>query len=129
MAERFAATQRPARDPVSAIEEGANPWGLTARRVPTAEESLKAMVQNRPAACCIFLEAYVGVLEYPETGEELEQEVGNHCLLVVGGDLLGPNYVTFDPFGMRGGEVCFWSAHNVKSAAPTAFVELSPRLE
>jgi len=129
MAERFAADKRPQRDAVSAIEEGAALWGLTAQRVPTAEESLKAMVRNRAAACCIFLESYVGVLEDPQTGEELEEEVGNHCLLVVGGDLLGPNFVTFDPYGLSGGEVSFWSAHNVKNAAPVAYVELCPRLE
>ena len=32
-----------------------------------------------------------------QTGEETEQEVGAHCIMVVGGNLLGPSYVAFDP--------------------------------
>lgn len=133
---RFAAAQRPSGgEPrphgtiVEELEEAATSWGLVAQRVPSAAGSLKTMVKGRPAACCAILEAYVGVLEDPATGEEVEQEVGGHCLLVVGGDLLGPSYVTFDPFGLRGGEVSFWSGHDVQAAAPVAWVELSPRLD
>lgn len=111
-----------------AFEAEASTWGFNTRRVPSAANSLKAMVRNRPVACCVLLKAYIGVLEDPETGEELEQEVGEHCLLLVGGDLLGPSYVAFDPFGLRGGEVSHWSAHGLEAASPAAWVELSPRL-
>lgn len=119
---------RESRAIAESLESAASSWGLDARRVPTAAESLKAMVKNRPTVCCVVLEAYVGVLEDPETGEELEQEVGSHCLMVIGGDLLGPSFVTFDPFGLRGGEVSFWSGHSVKAAAPAVWIELSPQI-
>lgn len=115
---------------VQALAEGAeervSAWDLTARRVSSATASLKAMVRNRPAACLVLLENYVGVLEHPDTGEEVEQEVGVHCLLVVGGDLLGPTYVVFDPFGLRGGDVAFWSEHELNAAAPVVCLEVSP---
>lgn len=127
--ERLSAAHRAGEGTVQALEEMAAAWGMQTRRVPSAAETLKAMVRGRPAACCIVLEGYVGVLEDPESGEELEHEVGGHCLLVVGGDLLGPNYIIFDPYGLRGGEVCFWSEHNVTNAAPVTFVEFIPRLE
>jgi len=111
------------------LEAAAGAFGFEVRRVASASESLKAMVAGRPVVCCGLLQAYVGVLEDPETGEELEQEVGGHCLMVVGGDLLGPSYVTFDPFGLSCGEVAHWSASNLEAASPVAWVELSPRLQ
>lgn len=100
--------------------------GLQAKIVTSAVQSLKAMVKNRPTVCCLFLEAYVGVLEDPESGTEIEQEVGAHCVMIVGGDVLGPNYVTFDPWGLAGGDVAYWSAHDAKVAAPLAWIELAP---
>eukprot|EP00439_Symbiodinium_sp_Y106_P039563 s2704_g4.t2 len=82
---------------------------------------LRDMVKNRMTACCVLLESYVGVIEDDHTGEELEEEVGSHCVLVVG----GPNYVTFDPWGMRGGEVSLWQSHSMAAASPLAWVQLS----
>lgn len=120
------AVPRPAAAPGEALLELAAKWGLQARPVASALESLEVMTAGRPAACCIALEAYVGVLEDPETGEEAEQEVGSHCALVVGGDVLGPNYVVFDPWRPGGGEVAFWSAHNLASNAPVAFIQITP---
>lgn len=111
-----------------ALEASADAWGFDLARRPSATESLKAMVRNRPTVCCVILEAYVGVVEDPESGEELEHEVGAHCVMVVGGDLLGSTHVAFDPYGLRGGEVAFWSAHGLQRSAPAAWVELSPRL-
>eukprot|EP00931_Biecheleriopsis_adriatica_P051609 TRINITY_DN29959_c0_g1_i1.p1 TRINITY_DN29959_c0_g1~~TRINITY_DN29959_c0_g1_i1.p1 ORF type:complete len:274 (+),score=59.85 TRINITY_DN29959_c0_g1_i1:24-845(+) len=103
----------------------AQTWGLEAKLVASAVEPLEGMVRNRPATCCVILEDYVGVLEDPETREEAEQEVGKHCVLIVGGDLLGPTYVTFDPWGAASGEVSHWPDHAAKSASPVAWVELS----
>ncbi|CAE7364212.1 unnamed protein product, partial [Symbiodinium necroappetens] len=88
-------------------------------------EGEKDMVKNRMTACCVLLESYVGVIEDEHTGEELEEEVGSHCVLVVGGDLLGPNYVTFDPWGLRGGEVSLWQSHSMAAASPLGWVQLS----
>mmetsp|Transcript_10909 Transcript_10909/g.19450 ORF Transcript_10909/g.19450 Transcript_10909/m.19450 type:complete len:272 (+) Transcript_10909:48-863(+) len=102
-------------------------WGFDAKPVASAVEPLEAMVKGQPTTCCVFLESYVGVLEDPETHEEMEQEVGNHCVMIVGGDLLGPNYVTFDPWGPTGGEVAMWPDHVVKTAAAVAWVQLNPQ--
>eukprot|EP00928_Gymnodinium_smaydae_P006936 TRINITY_DN12476_c0_g5_i2.p1 TRINITY_DN12476_c0_g5~~TRINITY_DN12476_c0_g5_i2.p1 ORF type:complete len:270 (-),score=51.38 TRINITY_DN12476_c0_g5_i2:196-1005(-) len=71
------------------LEEAACAWGFSARTVSTAAESLQAMAENRPVACCCFLHDYVGVSTDAETGEETEHEVGGHCVLIVGGDLAG----------------------------------------
>ncbi|CAE7868748.1 unnamed protein product [Symbiodinium sp. KB8] len=99
--------------------------GLVSCPVPSAVPSLQDMVKNRMTACCVLLESYVGVIEDEHTGEELEEEVGSHCVLVVGGDLLGPNYVTFDPWGLRGGEVSLWQSHSMAAASPLGWVQLS----
>lgn len=107
--------------------ELADAWGFEARPVPSAIETLDGMVLHRPATCCIFLDAYVGVLEDPDTGEEVEQEVGSHCILILGGDLFGPTYVIFDPWGPACGEVSLWPDHAVKSASPAAWIELCPK--
>ena len=32
-------------------------------------------------------------------------QVGAHCVMIVGGDLSGPSFVVFDPWGSQGGEV------------------------
>jgi len=84
------------------------------------------MVQGRPVACCGLLEDYVGVLDDPETGEEMEEQVGTHCVLILGGDLLGPSYVVFDPWGIGGGQVAYWSGHDVGKAGPAAWIQLAP---
>jgi len=110
----------------AALVEAAAAGGLESAPVAEPRECLEAMVKGRPVACCALLEGYVGVLEDPETGEELEQEVGSHCVLIVGGDLSGPSYVVFDPWGLKGGEVAHWSAHETKAAAPAAWIQLSP---
>ena len=110
-----------------ALLELADTWGFEARPVPSAIETLDGMVLHRPATCCIFLDAYVGVLEDPDTGEEVEQEVGSHCILILGGDLLGPTYVIFDPWGPSCGEVSLWPHHAVQSASPAAWIELCPK--
>lgn len=102
--------------------------GLSARPVNEPVECLQAMVRGKPVGCCAVLEDYVGVLEEAETGEEVEEEVGKHAVLVVGGDLSGPSYVVFDPYGAKGGELLHWSAHDLEKAAPSAWVELSPAL-
>merc|ERR1712048_1427964 len=98
-----------------------------ARPVASATASLKVMARNKPAACCVLLDAYVGVIEDPETGEETEQDVGAHCMLVVGGDLTGPRYVVFDPWGLGAGEISYWTAQDIEAAAPLAWIELSPQ--
>ncbi|CAK0823262.1 unnamed protein product, partial [Prorocentrum cordatum] len=123
LAARPGATRAGAR--VEGVVEAAAGCGLEARAVSSATESLEAMLQNRPTVCCVLLEAYVGVLEDPETGEETEQEVGGHCVMVVGGDLLGPGYVAFDPWGPGDGAVSFWSGHDAERASPLAWVELA----
>ena len=102
--------------------EVARRCGLGAEKVCSPVEVLDEMLKNRLSACCVLLESYVGVLE--EAGEEVEQDVGSHCLLIVGGDLLGPTYVTFDPWGPTAGEVSLWPEHAVKSAKPVGFVQL-----
>jgi len=101
-------------------------WGFEAKPVISALEPMQAMVKGRPTACCVFFDAYVGVLEDPETHQESEQEVGSHCAMIVGGDLLGPNYVVFDPWGPAGGEVTTWPDHVLKTSSAVAFVQLSP---
>eukprot|EP00933_Yihiella_yeosuensis_P069838 TRINITY_DN7688_c4_g1_i1.p1 TRINITY_DN7688_c4_g1~~TRINITY_DN7688_c4_g1_i1.p1 ORF type:complete len:276 (-),score=56.55 TRINITY_DN7688_c4_g1_i1:103-837(-) len=106
--------------------ELASDWSLQARMAVDAIDSLEAMVKSQMTACCLFLDSYVGVLEDPETGDESEQEVGNHCVLIVGGDLLGPNYVVFDPWGPTDGEVSLWPDHAAKTASPSAWVDLKP---
>eukprot|EP00438_Fugacium_kawagutii_P026900 Skav209546 [mRNA] locus=scaffold2497:166208:166981:+ [translate_table: standard] len=103
--------------------EVAQKSGLAARSVTSPVEVLDQMLKSRLSACCVLLDSYVGVLE--ESGEEVEQEVGTHCLLVVGGDLLGPTYVTFDPWGPSLGEVSLWQEHAVRSAGPVGFVQLT----
>lgn len=110
----------------SCIFEGADAWKLVASAVSQATDSLQTMVRNQPVACCALLEDYVGVLEDRETGEEGEVEVGAHCVMVVGGDLSGPSFVVFDPWGSEGGEVAYWSLHDLQKASPTAWVELAP---
>mmetsp|Transcript_159574 Transcript_159574/g.488318 ORF Transcript_159574/g.488318 Transcript_159574/m.488318 type:complete len:275 (-) Transcript_159574:50-874(-) len=110
----------------AALVEAAASGGLAAEPVAEPRECLEAMVRGRPSACCALLEGYVGVLEDAETGEELEKEVGSHCVLIVGGDLSGPSYVVFDPWGLNGGEAAYWSAHDTKAAAPAAWIQLSP---
>lgn len=109
------------------LVELADAWGFEARPVASAIATLDGMVLNRPAACCIFLDSYVGVMEDPDTGEEVEQEVGSHCILILGGDLLGPTYVMFDPWGPTCGEVSLWPHHGVQSASPAAWIELCPK--
>ncbi|CAE8629610.1 unnamed protein product [Polarella glacialis] len=111
----------------SSFLELAAAWGLDARPVASAIEPLEAMVKGRPTTCCIFLDAYVGVLEDPETGEESEQEVGSRCVLIIGGDLLGPTFVAFDPWGTAGGEVSLWPDHAAQAASPLSWVVLSPK--
>ncbi|CAK0823260.1 unnamed protein product, partial [Prorocentrum cordatum] len=124
LAARPGATRAGAR--VEGVVEAAAGCGLEARAVSSATESLEAMLQNRPTVCCVLLEAYVGVLEDPETGEETEQEVGGHCVMVVGGDLLGPGYVAFDPWGPGDGAVSFWSGHLATPAGPAAPAQPAP---
>ena len=97
--------------------------GLAAEKVCSPVEVLDEMLKSRLSACCVLLESYVGVLE--EAGEEVEQDVGFHCLLIVGGDLLGPTYVTFDPWGPAAGEVSLWQDHALKSAKPVGYVQLT----
>mmetsp|Transcript_82274 Transcript_82274/g.156385 ORF Transcript_82274/g.156385 Transcript_82274/m.156385 type:complete len:272 (+) Transcript_82274:81-896(+) len=103
--------------------------GLSASRVSSAAESLKAMAKNHPVVCCGILEDYVAVLADPISGEEAEQEVGHHCIMVVGGDLLGASFVVFDPWGPQGGEFVYWSAHEADKASPTAWIQLAPTTE
>jgi len=110
----------------TALFEAAHAARLAVRAVSSGVESLAAMVQNRPVACCVVLEAYVGVLEDPSTGEEFEEEVGLHCVMVLGGDISGPSYVVYDPWGPSGGEVAYWSLHDFDRASPSAWVELTP---
>mmetsp|Transcript_51634 Transcript_51634/g.102611 ORF Transcript_51634/g.102611 Transcript_51634/m.102611 type:complete len:278 (-) Transcript_51634:38-871(-) len=125
---RLATWSGQATDSGASVLEAANACGLVARAVPSPTESLRAMVNGRLVACCGILEAYVAVVDDPETGEELEQEVGAHAVLVVGGDLLSPNYVVFDPWGPRGGHVAYWSGHDATLASPIGWVELAPRM-
>lgn len=108
----------------SAGVEIAAAWGLEMRGVHSAADTLRAMLGNRLAVCCAVLEAYIGVVEDPESGEELEVDVGAHCVMVVGGDLLGC-HVVFDPFGLRGGGLAYWSAKDFESAQVARWVELS----
>merc|ERR1712008_32472 len=117
-----------AMDSGAALLAAASACGLVARAVPSPTDSLRAMVSGKLVACCGFLEAYVAVVNDPETGEELEQEVGTHAVLVVGGDLFSPNYVVFDPWGPRGGHAAYWSGHDATLASPTCWVELAPRM-
>merc|ERR1712048_725082 len=106
--------------------EAAASWGLSATAVDSAVESLSAMVQNRPAACCCLLESYVAVVEDSETGEEIEQAVGSHAVLILGGDLAGgPSYVVLDPWPAAS-EVVYWSAQEAQQAAPLAWIEFGP---
>lgn len=112
-----------------ALEGAAAACGLSAQRVASGVDSLKAMILGRPVACCVLLEAYVAVLEDPASGEELETEVGPHCLMVVGGDILGPTYIAFDPYGPLGGEVAYWASRDLDRAAPSVWVELSLPLD
>ncbi|CAJ1360226.1 unnamed protein product, partial [Effrenium voratum] len=106
------------------LMELAGRCGLRAQALASPVEALQDMVKNNLCTCCVLLESYVGVQEDPATGEEMEDEVGFHCLLVVGGDLLGPTYVTFDPWGCRAGEVSFVSDHAMNSSSPIGFVQL-----
>lgn len=98
---------------------------LPFRQVAAATESLEVMLRNKPAACFAFLESYVAVAEDSETQEEVEHEVGQHCVLVVGGDLLSPSFVVFDPWGAKGGEVSHWQQHSFDAAKASLWVELS----
>lgn len=117
------------QSPSESLHELASEWGLISSSVMSATESLKAMIKNQLVVCCICLEDYIGVVTDPETGVEAEQDVGTHCVMVVGGDLFGPNYVTFDPWGLNGGELVYWSAHNAQAASPTAWIELAPLVQ
>lgn len=110
----------------SCLFEAASSWKLTASAASQATDSLQAMVRGKPVACCVVLDDYVAVLEDAETGEEAEEEVGAHCVMVIGGDLSGPNFVVFDPWGAQGGVVVFWGLHELEKAAPSAWVELVP---
>jgi len=117
-----------AMDSGATLLEAANACGLVARAVSSPTDSLRAMVSGKLVACCVFLEAYVAVVNDPETGEEVEQDVGAHSVLVVGGDLFSPNYVVFDPWGSRGGHAAYWTGHDATLASPTCWVELAPRM-
>lgn len=106
--------------------ESALAAGLSASRVSSAAESLKAMARNCPVVCCGILEDYVAVVADSMSGEETEQEVGQHCIMVVGGDLLGPSFVVFDPWGPKGGEFAYWSGPEADQASPTSWIQLAP---
>eukprot|EP00747_Dinoflagellata_sp_TGD_P182359 gnl/TRDRNA2_/TRDRNA2_36584_c0_seq1.p1 gnl/TRDRNA2_/TRDRNA2_36584_c0~~gnl/TRDRNA2_/TRDRNA2_36584_c0_seq1.p1 ORF type:complete len:260 (-),score=49.97 gnl/TRDRNA2_/TRDRNA2_36584_c0_seq1:82-861(-) len=114
--------------PVEALLEAAHAMGLPARSVSSGVESLQAMVRQEPVVCCAVLEGYIGVLEHPETGEEVEHEIGQHCMMVTGGDITGPSYVVFDPWGGPGGggEVTHWRGDDLAHAAVVSWVELAP---
>eukprot|EP00913_Durusdinium_trenchii_P027812 g26078.t2 len=57
-----------------ALMELAERNGLASNMVASPVESLEEMLKNRLAACCVWLDSYVGVLEDPSSGEELEEE-------------------------------------------------------
>eukprot|EP00929_Paragymnodinium_shiwhaense_P010745 TRINITY_DN115695_c0_g1_i1.p1 TRINITY_DN115695_c0_g1~~TRINITY_DN115695_c0_g1_i1.p1 ORF type:complete len:328 (-),score=71.62 TRINITY_DN115695_c0_g1_i1:39-1022(-) len=113
------------------LVEAADAWGLTARAVASAVESLEAMTKNQACACCLFIDDYVAVLEDPETGEETEQEVGAHCVLILGGDLAGgPSYIVLDPLGSGqhpAGDISYWTSHEALKSSPSAWIELAPK--
>jgi len=110
----------------SCLFEAAQSWQLAASGASRAIDSLDAMVRNEPVVCCALLDDYVAVLAEEETGFEAEEEVGAHCVMVVGGDISGPSFVVFDPWGSKGGEVSYWTLHDLEKAAPSAWVELVP---
>merc|ERR1719265_2677352 len=74
----------------AAVFEAAAAWQLSSTAASRPTDSLEAMVRNEPVAVCVPLDDYVAVLENPETGEEVEEEVGKHCIMFVGGDLSVP---------------------------------------
>mmetsp|Transcript_45618 Transcript_45618/g.108575 ORF Transcript_45618/g.108575 Transcript_45618/m.108575 type:complete len:273 (+) Transcript_45618:68-886(+) len=115
-------------EPVAAVVEALQEGALPLEAEPVAEglHSVHKMVENKPTMCCLFLDNYVAVLEDDVSGEETEEEVGAHCLLVFGGDLSGPRYCVYDPWGDKGGSCSYWSAHEVKQAGPIAWLELRP---
>lgn len=123
---RHFAGARSASGRVEGFLEAAASCGLESHAAACATESLQAMLKNRPAACCALLRSYVGVVEDPDTGEESEQEVGAHCVMVVGGDLLGPSFVTFDPWGLGNGAISFWSLRDMEQAEVLGLVEVAP---
>lgn len=114
------------RPSASCLFEAANAWQLAASAASGATDSLEAMVRNEPVVCCVLLDDFVAVLEEADTGIEAEEEVGAHCVMVVGGDLSGPQFVVFDPWGAQGGEVAYWTLHDLEKAVPTAWVTLVP---
>jgi len=112
----------------AALETAAVSSGFELQQVSSPIESLKAMLKGKPTACCVLLENYIAVVEDPMTGMEDEKEVGASCILIVGGDLLGPSFVAFDPFGESGGEVNYWSMPDLENSKPAAYLQLSPIL-
>eukprot|EP00746_Dinoflagellata_sp_MGD_P166339 gnl/MRDRNA2_/MRDRNA2_96157_c0_seq1.p1 gnl/MRDRNA2_/MRDRNA2_96157_c0~~gnl/MRDRNA2_/MRDRNA2_96157_c0_seq1.p1 ORF type:complete len:269 (+),score=61.13 gnl/MRDRNA2_/MRDRNA2_96157_c0_seq1:76-882(+) len=112
---------------IERVTEEAAAFGIQTRVVSSAQESLVTMTRGEAVVSLIVLEDYVAVHEDAETGEEAEEEVGSHCVVVLGGDLAaGPSFVVFDPHHSGTKSVSFWSSIELSNAHPKAIIELLP---
>ena len=73
-----------------------------------------------PYVVSFFKVLFTPSTSHPCSASDCPEEVGSHALLIVGGDLFGPSYVTFDPYNGNGkaGEVSIWPGQAIEAALP-----------